>query len=326
MSVTWHLFFMLLCIAGEAFFAGTESGVLCVSRVRLMHFVRNGLKSATILASYLDNMQHFVVTVLVGCNLSNVILSTLSASVAHILFPGHPWVQVLWACVVVCMVLFFSEYLPKLFFTTRPLRRTLLVMDAFRVMDRLLYPITRLVFLLTSRFGPVDAKGGQQSLITREFIQDVVSDPKDGAQITPMERLMINRVLDLQSQTAAQVMTPLEEVVSLTENDPLTTCFDTVRTSNTHARLPVFSADKKRCVGVFTVLDVFVLRANIKKASVNAFIRPPLFVNADMKADDLLPLMRRNRQHMAIVRDTKDNVLGIITEEDILNILTGNLG
>ena len=325
MSVTGYLFFMLLCLIGEAFFAGTESGVLCVSRVRLMHFVRNGMKSATILASYLDNMQHFVVTVLVGCNLSNVILSTLSASVAHILFPGLPLMQVLWACAVVCMVLFFSEYLPKLFFTTRPLRRTLLVMDVFRVMDRLLYPITRLVFLLTSRFAPASA-AGQEAFITREFIQDVVSDPKDGAQITPMERLMINRVLDLQSQTAAQVMTPLEKVVILTEHDPLTKSFETVRASDYYARLPVFSADRKRCVGVFTVLDVFTLRANIKKASVSAFTRPPLFVSADMKADDILPLMRKNRQHMVFVRNANSAVLGIITEEDILNVLTGNLG
>ena len=324
MSVTWHLFFLLLCFAGEAFFAGTELGVLCVSRMRLMHFVRNGLKSATILASYLENMQHFVVTVNVGCNLSNVVLSTLSASLAHILFPGQALYQTLWACVMVCMVLFFSEYLPKLFFTTRPLRRTLLVMDTFRIADWLLYPVTRLVFLLTSWFAPAGPKE-PQSLITREFIQDVVSDPKDGAQITAMERLMINRVLDLQSQTAAQVMTPLEKVISVTENDPLTKCFDIVRKADYHARLPVFSGDGKRCVGVFTVLDVFTLRANIRKASVGAFMRPPLFVGADMKADDLLPLMRKNRQHMAIVRDADGDVLGIITEEDILNILTGNL-
>ena len=324
MNLAGYFFFMLLCFVSVAFFAGTESGVLCVSRVRLMHFVRNGLKSAMILASYLDNMQHFVVTVLVGCNLSNVILSTLSASVARTLFPRYPLYQFLWACVVVSMVLFFSEYLPKLFFTTRPLRRTLLVMDAFRLMDRLLYPLTRLVSLLTSQFVPAHAKG-QPSLITRELIQEVVSDPKDGAQINPMERLMINRVLDLQSQTAAQVMTPLENVIFVTEDESLTECFEAVRRRDYHARLPVFSADGKRCVGVFAALDVFAIRANITHASVRAFLRPPLFVGAAMKADDLLPLMRKNRQHMAIVRDTAGAVLGIITEETILNRLTGNL-
>jgi CBS domain containing-hemolysin-like protein len=322
--IVWYLFIMVLCLIGEAFFAGTESGVLCVSRVRVMHFVRNGMKSAKILAHYLDNMQHFVVTVLVGCNLSNVIFSTLSASVAHTLFQGQPLYQVLWACAAVAGVLFFSEYLPKLFFTTRPLRRTLLVMKAFRVLDWLLYPVTWLVSQLTSFFVPKNAKE-EQPLITREFIQEGVSDPKDGAQISPMERLMINRVLDLQSQTAAQVMTPLEKVFFITENKSLIECFETIRTSNYYARLPVFSEDKKRCVGVFTALDVFAVRANIKETSVRAFMRPPLFVSADMKADDLLPLMRKNRQHMAIVRDTTGIVQGIITEENILNVLTGNL-
>ena len=326
MSISWTLFFMLLCFVGEAFFAGAETGVLSVSRVRLMHFVRNGLKSAKILASYLDNMQHFVVTVNVGCNLSNVILSTLSASAAHLLFPRHPEIQVLWACVVVVMVLFFSEFLPKLFFTTRPLRRTLLVMDTFRVVDWLLYPLTRLVFLLTSHFVPKNPDEKQEAFITRELIQEVVSDPKDGSQISPMERLMINRVLGLQAQTAAQIMTPTEKLISVKEGDSLTKCFDTVRTSDDyHGRLPVLSSDGKRCVGIFTVLDVFAIRADIGKASVKSFMRPPLFVSPDLKADDILPLMRKNRQHVAVVRDTTGAMLGIITEESILNLLTGTL-
>jgi len=315
---------MVLCFAAVAFFAGAETGVLCVSRVRLMHFVHNGLKSAAILASYLDNMQHFLVTVLVGHNLFNVILSTLSASVTRTLFPTRPLFQALWACAVACMLLFFCEYLPKLFFTTRPLRRTLMIMDVFRVMDKLLYPLTRLTALLTSRFVPASAAGGP-SFITRELIQDVVSDPKDGARITPIERQMINHVLDLQSQTAIQVMTPLESVTFVTENEPLAECFGTMRTSGYHARLPVFSEDRKRCVGVFTVLDVFAVRTHIGHASVKSFTRPPLFVSPEMKADDLLPLMRKNRQHMAIVRDAEGAVLGIITEENILGILTGNL-
>lgn len=324
MSVVWYLALMALCFAAVGFFAGTETGVLCVNRARLMHFVRNGLKSATVLASYLDNMQHFVVTVLVGLNLFNVALSTLSASAAHILFPGRGLYQTLWACAVAGVLLFFCEYLPKLFFTTRPLRRTLLVIHVFQAMDRLLFPVTRLVSALTSRFVP-DGSKKAQSLITREFIQEVVSDPKDGAQISPVERLMIKRVLDLQSQTAEQVMTPIERVVSATEHDPLTACFDLVRVSDYHARLPVFSEDRKRCVGVFTVLDVFSIRPDMRKASVNAFMRPPLFVGAEMKADDILPLMRKNRQHMVIVRDAACSVLGIITEDTILNMLTGNL-
>ncbi|MCL2104624.1 MAG: CBS domain-containing protein, partial [Kiritimatiellaeota bacterium] len=141
----------------------------------------------------------------------------------------------------------------------------------------------------------------------------------------PLERQGTIRVLDLQLQTAGHVMIPIGKVIFVTENEPLTACFEAVRRCATHGRLPVFSADGKRCVGVFTVLDVFAIRAEVKHASVRAFMRPPLFVRADTKADDLLPLMRKNRQHMAIVRDGGGAVLGIITEETILNVLTGNL-
>jgi CBS domain containing-hemolysin-like protein len=326
MSTELHLLAMLLCVAASAFFSGTESGLITVNHARLTHLVRSGSRAAAIRGAYVADMQRVLATILVGNNLVNVMLSTLSASLAQMLLPKHAALQTAWATAVACAMLVFCEYLPKLFFTTRPLRRTLMVARLFYVVEKALSPLAAFVLFLTKWLVP-ESRGAseQRFFMTREYIQNVVSDPRDGSRITAVERLMINRVLTLQSLTAAQVMTPLSRVTRTTELAALSACFQLVRDSG-HVRLPVFSADGAKCVAVFSALDVLESGADPREARVRDFMRPPLFVSDDLRADDVLPLMRKSRQPMAMVRSARDGaVLGIITEENILRSLTGSL-
>jgi CBS domain containing-hemolysin-like protein len=326
MSVELYILLLPLCFLAVAFFEGMESGVVSINHARLMHLVRLGSKAAILLSEYLSDMQRFLATILVGSNLMAVVLSTLSAGLAQTWFPGNSVLQAVWGTAMAFMVLFFSEYLPKLFFTTRPLRRTLLVARTFYVVEKLLMPLTVLVLYLTKWLVPKNRNpSDQRFFMTREYIQNVVSDPKDGARITAVERLMINRVLTLQTQTVLQVMTPLARVSRTTEQATLSDCYRQVRDSG-HVRLPVFSEDGARCVGVLNALDVLSSTPEPGQARAGEFMRLPFFVNGDMHADDVLPLMRKNRQPMALVRSAQGGaVLGIITEENILNALTGNL-
>lgn len=324
---TWlYILAIPFCLAASAFFAGMETGVLSISQARLMHLVRSGSKTATILKNYLSNMQHFLATILVGNNLMNVMLSTASAGFSQICFPHHHAAQTAWAVAMAFTVLFFGEYLPKLFFTTRPLRRTLFVVRVFRGIEKLLTPLTALVLFMTKWLVPPNrSASGQQFLMTREYLQNVVSDPREGSHITAVERLMINRVLALASLSAEQVMTPLARVSKTTERATLGACYRLVSDSG-HVRLPVFSEDGTRCVGVLNTLDVLPTEHDPEKVRACDCMQPSFFVNAHVHADDVLPLMRKNRQPMVIVRSQQnDAVLGIITEENILNALTGSL-
>lgn len=328
MSGELGIFLLLLgCFAGSAFFAGVESGMLTVNHARLMHLVRSGSRSAAILNACIQDMQRFLTTILVGNNLTNVMLSTLSASLARHLLPSHHLLQTVWAVLMAFMVLFFSEYLPKLFFTTRPLRRTLLVARVFRVAERLLAPLAALVRLMTTWVIPKGRNAsGQRFLMTREYIQNVVSDARDGSRITAVERLMINRVLTLHALSANQVMTPLSRVSKTTEKATLRDCYRLMADSG-HVRMPVFARDGDRCLGVLNVLDVLASpSADPDRTFARDWMRPTVFVPAEMRADDLLPLMRKRRQPMIMVSGKEEgDVLGIITEENILTVLTGNL-
>lgn len=314
-----------LCLAASAFFAGTETGVVSINHARLMHLVRSGSKAARILSDYTADMQRFLGAILVGNNLMNVMLSTVSAGLAQICFPDHHAAQTLWAVVMAFVVLFFGEYLPKLFFTTRPLRRTLLVARPFRIVEKLLMPLSALVMSLTRWLVPNARAGASpQFLVTREYIQNVVSDPRDGSRITAVERLMINRVLALQSLKADQIMTPLSRVSKTTAAAKLADCYRLVRDSG-HVRLPVFSEDGALCVGVLNVLDVLASGRDPEATAVGECMEPTFFISAGMHADDVLPAMRKRRQPMAMVRDASGTILGVITEANVLSALTDNL-
>ncbi len=326
MSVELQIVLFFVCFAGSAFFSGTETGVLSVNHARLVHLVRSGSKTARVLHRYVSDMQQFLAMTLVGNNLMNVMVSTFSASLAQSCFPDHRAAQTAWAVAMAFAVLFFCEYLPKLFFTSRPLRRTLMAVRGFRWAEGVLSPLATLVLFVTRWLVPRNRNASNQRfLMTREYIQNVVSDPREGARITAVERLMINRVLALQSLTAEQVMTPLARVSRTTEDASLGECYRLVRDSG-HARLPVFSADGARCVGVLNALDVLTSGPVSETTRISNLMRDPFFVRADVRADDVLPLMRKNRQPLAMVRGgAEETVLGIITTENIMDALIGSL-
>lgn len=326
MSSELQVVALVLCFLGTAFFAGIETGALSATHIRLLHRVKIGSKAARLLSQYLSDMPRFLTTTLVGSNLMTVMLSTISAGLAQRALPGMHVAQGLWGVLMAVMVLLFAEYLPKLFFTTRPLRRTIRVIRFFYFAEKVLLPITEMVMLLTRWLVPQSIVPGRSFLVTRDLIQSVVSDPKDGTQLTAFERLMINRVLTLQSRTAEQLMTDIRRVVMTRVDERLEQCFQRVKDTG-HVRLPVFSSDGKRCVGVINTLEALALHPYRGAERVRAHASPALFVEPGLSAADLLPLMRRSRQRMLIVGSADSGqALGIITEENIVAALTGGLG
>lgn len=326
MTLPIYLLIMPLCFFWYALFAGMETGVMCLSRARLAHLVRAGSKAAMLLQKYTNEMQRFLASILTGTNVMSVTLSTLSASLARHLLQDYPVGQALWCFLMALITLLFCEYLPKLFFSTRPLRRTLLAVRLFYLAERLLRPLTRLILFLTQWLTP-DAKEitPHPFLITRDFFHNVISDVRHGARISAFERVMINRVLTLHTHTAAQIMTPLSSVQWVTEDATLEECYELARKSG-HMRLPVFSTDGGICVGVLGVLETISRRGSESGGNVADFMQKPYTVREDTLADDVLPMMRQNCAHLAVVCAQRDNrPIGIVTEEDVMCVLTCSL-
>lgn len=319
-------FAAVLCALSIAFFAGTESGMLSVSRARLLSLVRQGSRRAASLAQVVADMPRVITTLLVGNNLAGVLASTLSAALAIRLFPGRHLVQTLWGVGAALFLLFCCEYFPKLLFATRPLRRTLLIVPAYRWAELLLAPLVAVFSAFVHVVFHTPPSRVHRLGVSRDGLRTLVADRVNGVRITDVERGLIERVLSLQTRFAVDLMTPLGRADKVRADDSLVDCVALARRTD-HHRLPVFDTSG---LGIVGVLDVFeLLKAHhgaIPAGHAGDAARPPLFIGSRTRADDILPLMRRNRQTLALVREENhDRILGILTEETVLLALTGIL-
>ncbi len=322
MLLTIQIALILLCLAASAFFSGIETGIISINRLRLMHRARNGSPSAKIIEGFLRQTDRLLGTTLVGNNLVNVVVATLSAAIAE-----ERWgrdAQVVSGLAVAITVLVFGEYLPKAWFTSRPLERCLPFARTLRVIEVLLKPLATFAMLVTQWTTPQNRKSKRTQFVTREHLHLLTRDSEAGGQISTFERLMISRVLDMQVKTAAEVMTPINKVAHVFDDATTADAIACVRTKG-HMKIPVFTADYSRCLGVIHMQDVLANMLESGQEPIARHLKPPFFIADTVRADDVLPLLRRNRQHLALIRNAGGRILGIVTIENILKILVGNL-
>ena len=263
------MFLLLASVCAAGFCAGVETGFLSVSRVRLLSLVRQGSTRARRLAKALGDMSRVVTTLLVGNNLAAVTVSTVSAVLALRLFSSSPLLQTGWTLFVAALMLFVGEYLPKLLFATRPLRRSLSAMRAYRLLEVLLAPLVG-VFAAVTRvvFKVRPMKSGRLG-VSRAGLRTLVSDKDGSTRLTPFERTLIARVLDLQALSAADLMHPAAadaaapalRIASQTRGDDILPLMRRVR----QPVASVFDEETGEIVGVVSEEDVLLALTGVLK-------------------------------------------------------------
>ena len=316
---------MILCMCAVGFFSGVESGMLNVSRARMMSLVRAGSPRARRLAKSLADMPRVITTVLVGTNLFSVLASTLSASVCMRIFPESAPLRSAWSVLVALAVLFGCEYMPKLFFTTRPIRRLLLFAPAYRFAERALSPVVS-VFqaMVRTMFRQPAAVRPRRLSMSRDGLRTLVADNVNGARLSGFERRLIERVLALQTVFAEEIMTSIDCTDKVRVNTPLSECLALARRTG-HVHLPVFDESGRRAVGALDMLHLLKdSDGNVPDGVAGEKAASPLVISSRMRADDILPIMRRLHTPVAVVEDqSAGRVIGLVTEENILQALMG---
>lgn len=321
MILALQIAMLLVSFAGSAFFSGIETGVISINRLRLMHQSRNGSRRARVLEGFLRQTDRLLGTTLVGNNLANVTIATVAVAISGTNWGGIG--QIIAGLLSAVTVLIFGEFLPKAWFTSRPLERCLPLAGVLRGAEIVLRPLATFIMFLT-RWATTGNSGKHTPFVTREHLHILTRDSEAGGQISTFERLMIGRVLDMQLKTAADIMTPLDKVDHVTEMATVADAIDAFKSTG-HMKIPVFNEDRSQCLGVFYMQEVLAKVPQPGQEQVAKHIKPPFFIKDAERADDVLPLLRRNRQHIAMIRDNAGKVLGIVTIENVLKILVGNL-
>ena len=203
----------LAALSFSAFFSGTETGFLSVSRERILHLAREGGRKAKIVQKALSDMGRTTTTLLIGNNIANVSYSSATAALAAELFAKDSVANVVWSLFAAFLVLYASEFMPKLLCSARPLRRSLLLAGPYRVISAALSPLTAIAMKLTDIFMP--DKDPKYSLTTSDLMR-ILEDRKDGVCLSDIESALITKILVLRVKgreiTPEAILSALKEI------------------------------------------------------------------------------------------------------------------
>ena len=194
MTVFLMVLATLVSLGFSAFFSGTETGFLSVSRERILHLAREGGRKAKIVQDALSDMGRTTTTLLVGNNIANVSYSSATAALAAELFAKDSVANVVWSLFAAFLVLYASEFMPKLLCSARPLRRSLLLAGPYRAISAVLSPFTAVAMKLTDLFMP--DKESRYALTTSDLMR-ILEDRKDGVCLSDIESALITKILVL---------------------------------------------------------------------------------------------------------------------------------
>lgn len=322
--LTWTV--IAICLALSFLLSGMEAGVFALSRLRVRQHMRAGRPSAKLLHGFLENPEDFLWTILVGNTLVNFAVLGWVVGALHESFAGRWW----WFAVVfgIIVFLFYAlfDLLPKMLFRSYPNRLCMRTARLFRLVHIALRPLVALVERVSNLL--LHWTGGKafsgHLFGNREELRQVMAE---SAQVfSSEERAMINRVLDLQSLTVRQVSRPLTEAVTVGAQTAIGALLDLARDRGL-TRLPVWEHrdGQQRIVGLIT-LDPLLFQPDLDAAkTVAEHVKPALYLDEDQRLEVALRRMQRSGQRLAVVVGRDKRETGILSLEDILKVMFGEV-
>ena len=324
MNAKSFLFLILLALSLglSAFFAGSETALVSLSRIDLQRLREKGDRRAPILRSLKAHTSRLLATILIGQNLFNSAASAL-ATVLATAWLGEVYgvpTAVLFSTVALFV---FGEMTPKAIGAASPLAISRAVAVPLSVIMKVLSPVATIVVRLTTRMLALLGIPEKTPTLTEEEMKSVFNLGAEEGVIHGEERKLLHKVLEFGDKTVRDIMVPRTKVVAL----PETAGFEDVSLvlrEHKFSRLPVYRGSLDNIVGILNAKDLFDLTDEEERDfSLDRYLDPPFLVPEFKRAEDLFREMRRRRTHIAIVVDEHGGTAGIATIEDALEELLG---
>lgn len=319
------LVLLIVLLAFSAFFSGSETALMAISRLRLAHLSKTKPIRARLVERLLHKPERLIGTILLGNNLVNVAMSAIATALAISLWgqKGIAYVTV----ILTIVILIFAEITPKVYakyfnervsFLTAPLLNGIMIF-----FNPVVFAVTYITNKLLLLVG-VDVRKMKRSLMTEDEIKVCIEMGWDEGAISAEERKMLSRVFTLNDKTVGDVMVPKEKMTVLDVNASThETMSAIVKTGYT--RFPVTRGKNLDIIGFMHAKDLFRLAEKGGSASLKKVLRPHYFVAADKTIDAQLRSFQARKLHQAVVLDSEGKVAGLITLEDILEELVGSI-
>jgi putative hemolysin len=323
------LFLALVLMSG--FFAGSETALFSISPVQLMKLDEEGHPRAALVRELLAQPRRLIATIFIGNELVNIGASAIMASISHYYLAARgEWLVLLVSTAIsVCLILFIGEITPKNIAVRVVERwscasaRWLWVLSAVMAPVRwVVEKIADLVVLAVARRVP---PAHATALGEGEFLTMVDAVQAEG-ELDEEESSLIHKVFEFGDRRVSDVMTPADRVFALSANLPVGRVLEEVRRS-VYSRVPLYQGSRDRIAGVLYAKDLITVafRLDRRQPRLQDLMHPAYFVPKTTKCEQLFREFRRRRTHLALVVDEYGHFLGLVTMEDLLEEVFGEI-
>ena len=316
-SCILYLFF-LMC---SAYFACCETAYTAVSKVRLRTMADKGNKRALKALWVCDRFDKTLTTILIGNNVFHAACASLSALLVLRQFDEE---YVVYGTLLTTLVVYlFAEMLPKSLGKARSEEIALAFSGSMVFFVKLLTPISALFSGISSVLSRFFASGETQT-VTEEDLLNIIETIEDEGVLDPEQQALVNSAMEFRDKLARDIMIPIEQVVTVPSNMPLAELAELARTSK-YSRLPVYERTPNNIVGILPV-NVFLSNYIVgKHIPLRKLLLKPYVFDRKIEISELLQRMRLNKLHMVFLVDEDRRKVGIITMEDLLEELVGEI-
>ena len=318
---TIGIILLLICLLLSGFFSSSEVALISITRAKVHALQNQGRKGAEALDTLKRSADTVALTTLIGNTAANAAVAVLTTALAIGVY--GPAGIVIAVVVTVLLILVFGEIGPKMYASWHTEDLALRVAQPILYFSKVLYPVLWVSDRITQQFA--FRPGVTEPVVTEEEIKGWIDVGEEEGTIEEEERDMLYSVLRFGDTTVREVMTPRVDVVMIEDTSSLENTLS-IFDETGFSRIPIYHERIDNVIGLLNVKDLFAV---VFRQQTNAMIRDlmyePYFVPESKKIDELLKELQVKKQHMAVVLDEYGSFAGIVTVEDMLEELVGEI-
>ena len=317
-----HLVIIILCIIFSAFFSATETAFSSFNKIRLKTLAEKGNKVAAKALKLSDDYDSLLSTILIGNNIVNILGASLGTLLFTELLKSEDLGATISTIVMTVVVLIFGEISPKTMAKRSPESFVMFSTRIISVLKFLLTPLNYIFNLWQSLLGKI-FKSSDDKGITEEELISIIEEAEEEGDIDKEESDLIKSAIEFGDLTVEDIFTPRIDMTALPEDTDKATIAKTFSESG-YSRIPLYVGNLDNITGILYYKD-FYARAFNTNVPVTDIMKPVMFVAKTQQVNDLMKELQEKQLHMAVVTDEFGSTAGIVTLEDILEEIVGEI-
>ena len=304
----------------------SETALMSLSKIRTRHMVEEGVKGAKLVSKLLEDPNRLLGAILIGNNVVNIGASSIATSLAVKLFGGSDKAVAVSTFVMTVLVLIFGEITPKSIAKQKSEQVSLKVAKPISLLVVIFKPFVAIFTGISSVF--IRLFGGDpkasEPFITQEELKTMVGVSEEEGVLEDVEKEMIFNVFDFADMQVKDIMVQRVDIVALNSQDTYEDVLKTIKEEQ-FSRLPVYNETIDDIVGILNVKDLIIGDTDSDKFNITDYTREPFYTFEFKKITEVFNEMKKSRNHIAIVLDEYGGTVGIITIEDLVEEIVGEI-